>query len=140
MAGHDHAAGLRDVFGGVVVDEAPRPDERALALREAATDRHRSRAAERHLAVGQDDGGRGGRVVAADDLGGVAVRVAHPFRLGPEGALVAGPVAAVVAGPVAGLVAGRVAGRVAGPVARLVAGRVAGRVAGLVARLPRMTD
>ena len=83
VAGHDHAAGLRHVVGSVVVDEAPRADQRALPLRKAAADRHGARTAERHLPVGQHDGGGRARAVgAADDLGGVPLWIAHSIRLG----------------------------------------------------------
>ena len=61
VARHDHAAGQRDVGRTVVVDEAPRADERALALGQAAPHEHGPRTAERHLAARQHDRIRGGR-------------------------------------------------------------------------------
>ena len=44
-----HAAGVGDPVGTVVVDEAPRADQRALALRQRAAHGHRPRSAERDL-------------------------------------------------------------------------------------------
>ncbi|SIG58406.1 Uncharacterised protein [Mycobacteroides abscessus subsp. abscessus] len=54
MRGDIHAAGAGDVIGAVVVDEAPRSDEGALALRQSPVDGHRPRSAQRHVAGGDD--------------------------------------------------------------------------------------
>src|SRR5690606_3485226 len=54
VRGDVHAAGGGDVVGAVVVDEAPRADEAALALGQGAVDGHGARAAEGNLAGGDD--------------------------------------------------------------------------------------
>ena len=50
----DHPAGLVDLVGAVVVGEAPRADQGALALREGTAYAHRPEAAEGHVSWGQD--------------------------------------------------------------------------------------
>lgn len=45
-----HAAGFGNIVRAVVVDKAPRANERALTLRERTPHRHGPRAAERHAA------------------------------------------------------------------------------------------
>ena len=52
----DHAAGLVDLVGSVVVGEAPRADQGALALREGTAHAHRPEAAERYVAWGRGSG------------------------------------------------------------------------------------
>src|SRR6478609_9627006 len=82
MPGHDHPAGDGDVGRTVVVDEAPRADQRALAVREAAPHEHGARPAERHLAAGQDDGTLAAVLTSvAGHLGGLAIGVAHVVRV-----------------------------------------------------------
>ncbi len=53
VRGHDHAPGVVDLVGAVVVGEAPRADERALALREGTPHAHRPQAAEGDVAGGE---------------------------------------------------------------------------------------
>jgi hypothetical protein len=54
----DHATGGVDLVGSVVVGEAPRADQGALALWEGTAHTHRPQSAEGYVARGQDLGHR----------------------------------------------------------------------------------
>jgi hypothetical protein len=56
MRRHVHASADPDVVWAVVVDEAPRPDERARPLRQRPAHPNRPRTSERHLAGMQHTG------------------------------------------------------------------------------------
>ena len=75
---HHHPASGCDVVGAVVIDEAPRPDERAVPMRESAPDRHRAGPAERHFARMEHLHMAARRVVGgAPGLDGGCLAVAH---------------------------------------------------------------
>ena len=71
-----------DILRAVVIGETPGPDQRAVTLRQGATDQHRPGAAQRHLARLQnlDAGGRPRGTVVFD---GFCLKIAHdsPSRL-----------------------------------------------------------
>ena len=64
------------------VEEAPRPDERQVALRQRAADRHRPHAAERHLAGFEQQGA--GAVALGGGLRGDGVVGVESGHRGPQ--------------------------------------------------------
>ena len=86
MRRHHHPAGCGHVVRPVVVDEAPRADQRPGPLRQRATHRHRARTAERHHARFEDVDARiqhcgCDRRRLADQLRRILLQVAHGCML-----------------------------------------------------------
>lgn len=78
----DHAAGVGDEVGPVVVDEAPRADQRAVPLRKGAAYPHGAGPAERDVARGHDLDPRRDRA-GGRDLVGPVLEVAHSTSVPP---------------------------------------------------------
>src|SRR5699024_5176130 len=85
-----HPTSDGDVRRAVVVDEAPRTDERTLALREGPPHGHRAGPTQRHVAGGDDfvrgpsllvTGGLGQTPGLADYMLGTCLNVAHGLSL-----------------------------------------------------------
>src|SRR5690606_16075378 len=94
VRGHLHAVGavpdLRQRVRAVVVEEAPRADERARALRDRAPHAHRARAAERDVPVLEDLDHLGRAALrvrpgGAHALLGTGLEVAHASSVGAAG-------------------------------------------------------
>ncbi|CAH0327731.1 hypothetical protein SRABI128_06406 [Microbacterium sp. Bi128] len=80
-----HAAGIADLVRAVVVQEAPRPDEAALALRKGAPHIHRAGAAQRDLPRNQEFDAGAGPVRFAKDFLGRDFGIAHDDSLASRG-------------------------------------------------------